>query len=636
VSVQEVSDKTQTDAARPDAPMPQFRLVHKAGDAGGAAFEPIRLHPGVTFLGRVQENDVQLKSELVSRRHAKIILTDMGVTVHDLDSHNGVFLNGKKVRSTPVQQGDLVYFADICCTLEPDDGPPSPDSFQKGVNESSLVVDAAKRSRSDDPAVRNLGALIRATDLVLGADEEAFYSEVVQLCRELTDSDVAVLVRRQPDGELATPVVLREAGAPRGEVPVAWPVAEKCVKESLVLFTEDAEADPLIPGDEAGARGAIMCVPILVDGRGAGAIWLARKAGGTGFSDREVETVSAIGHLVGTRFAGRKRPEDMDTAAGSPLLSDTSEEASRAEVDRISAELAEARAAAVKAKEESDTAKGHVSKLEETLRLVDTKHKETLERMRADMRSLDEQLSPLRAEQEASALQLAAAKNEMQRLQAELAKRGEEDSGSAGLEAAVAEAVGGRMLMRLKSIAGGEATPDAFSTTPITAVCFGMAGADGWATTASPDEVKQRLETFAATVRDEVKKHSGVVEQVFGHLHLAVFGGDGAGALRALQCAAAVVKTIPQLAVQAGVHMGTRHEGLFGSGAAAASVSLGEAVAVARGAAEYSPGSAVVVTETVRSQISPDTGMMLAALGPALIRGMPAPVNLYQLAGGAG
>ena len=38
-----------------------------------------------------------------------------------------------------------------------------------------------------------------------------------------------------------------------------------------------------------------------------------------------------------------------------------------------------------------------------------------------------------------------------------------------------------------------------------------------------------------------------------------------------------------------------------------------------------------MVSESVRSKIPPDSGMMLVNCGPHIIRGMPQPMNLFQV-----
>lgn len=57
----------------------------------------LELPPGVFLIGRSTECQLSLDDPLVSRKHAKLSVTDDGVTVEDLGSRNGVIVDGTKI-----------------------------------------------------------------------------------------------------------------------------------------------------------------------------------------------------------------------------------------------------------------------------------------------------------------------------------------------------------------------------------------------------------------------------------------------------------------------------------------------------------------------------------------------------------
>jgi pSer/pThr/pTyr-binding forkhead associated (FHA) protein len=60
-------------------------------------------------IGRGAECDVTLSSGLVSRRHARLRVDGDGVTIEDLQSRNGVYVNGEMVRETRLLEiGDRI------------------------------------------------------------------------------------------------------------------------------------------------------------------------------------------------------------------------------------------------------------------------------------------------------------------------------------------------------------------------------------------------------------------------------------------------------------------------------------------------------------------------------------------------
>jgi pilus assembly protein CpaF len=62
----------------------------------------IPLRPPQAILGRAKGNTVRIPSAEVSRRHCRLILQDGLVTVEDLDSINGTFLNGRRIKEAEV------------------------------------------------------------------------------------------------------------------------------------------------------------------------------------------------------------------------------------------------------------------------------------------------------------------------------------------------------------------------------------------------------------------------------------------------------------------------------------------------------------------------------------------------------
>jgi diguanylate cyclase (GGDEF)-like protein len=60
-------------------------------------------------VGRADDADLVISDEGVSRRHARFYLRDQGAYVEDLDSSNGVYVNGKRIeRFQHLSQGDKI------------------------------------------------------------------------------------------------------------------------------------------------------------------------------------------------------------------------------------------------------------------------------------------------------------------------------------------------------------------------------------------------------------------------------------------------------------------------------------------------------------------------------------------------
>jgi general secretion pathway protein A len=74
----------------------------------GRTLSDLPLRIGRLILGRTPDNDIQIDSRFVSRHHCQIITTAQGSVVEDLNSTNGILVQGKRVRRHNLNDGDVV------------------------------------------------------------------------------------------------------------------------------------------------------------------------------------------------------------------------------------------------------------------------------------------------------------------------------------------------------------------------------------------------------------------------------------------------------------------------------------------------------------------------------------------------
>ena len=84
----------------------QWALRFISGKYQGGEF-PLRPNREI-IIGRSSDLDMVLVEDMVSRKHAKITTDDQVVTIQDLGSTNGTFVNGEKVRKADLKDGDRI------------------------------------------------------------------------------------------------------------------------------------------------------------------------------------------------------------------------------------------------------------------------------------------------------------------------------------------------------------------------------------------------------------------------------------------------------------------------------------------------------------------------------------------------
>jgi len=98
--IQRVADDT--------APQSQPAVGRLVLSLKGVKLAEAMLVPGRLFVGRTPDNELQVDSKFVSRHHAQVVTTPDGSVIEDLNSTNGMYLHGKRVRRHKLTEGDVI------------------------------------------------------------------------------------------------------------------------------------------------------------------------------------------------------------------------------------------------------------------------------------------------------------------------------------------------------------------------------------------------------------------------------------------------------------------------------------------------------------------------------------------------
>jgi pSer/pThr/pTyr-binding forkhead associated (FHA) protein len=99
---------------------------------------------------------MQIDSKFVSRHHMQLVTTTDNCYVEDLNSTNGVFLNGKRVRRHKLQAGDVIKLGMHEVTYSPLDVPVEPSDETRATRTTVLQdADADADPDSDDDESEN-------------------------------------------------------------------------------------------------------------------------------------------------------------------------------------------------------------------------------------------------------------------------------------------------------------------------------------------------------------------------------------------------------------------------------------------------------------------------------------------------
>jgi uncharacterized protein DUF4388/FHA domain-containing protein len=123
----------------------QWALRFISGKYQGGEF-PLRPNREI-IIGRSSDLDMVLVEDMVSRKHAKITTDDHVVTIQDLGSTNGTFVNGEKVRKADLKDGDRILIGTSIIKIVFVDGEAT-GHLTENEARSKMAIAANKRSAS--------------------------------------------------------------------------------------------------------------------------------------------------------------------------------------------------------------------------------------------------------------------------------------------------------------------------------------------------------------------------------------------------------------------------------------------------------------------------------------------------------
>jgi hypothetical protein len=95
-------------------------MVRLRMEGGPHGLREILLNPGLNRLGRVEDNDFQVSDDSISSHHCQIELKDGVITVWDLNSTNGTFIDGQPIQQAVLHPGQVLSLGTVPMVCEAD------------------------------------------------------------------------------------------------------------------------------------------------------------------------------------------------------------------------------------------------------------------------------------------------------------------------------------------------------------------------------------------------------------------------------------------------------------------------------------------------------------------------------------
>jgi putative nucleotidyltransferase with HDIG domain len=282
--------------------------------ASAAHLPRIGFSPGESkTLGRSVQAEVVLDEPSLSRLHARLSVDRDGVvTVEDLGSKNGVFINGVPRQSGSLMSGDVVRFGLLDYLVDKEDPVAVPASIDHTILRVAVTDDTAA---SVDRAVLE-GLLATSRELMAFTDLSGLLDRVLDRLQNILNPDRSAILFLDPG---TSELRLRAMRPVRAYSSVSDFASATVVREALnareVLVIQDACLDSRLQQAEsvalAGIR-SVICVPLFGRAGPIGALYADRLALTGGFTPEQAQYAAGFASHAATALETARLNEDRE------------------------------------------------------------------------------------------------------------------------------------------------------------------------------------------------------------------------------------------------------------------------------------------------------------------------------------
>ncbi len=294
----------------------------------------VPLSGGEISFGRAEENDVVLVADEVSRQHACVVRRGNVTVVRDLKSLNGTYVNRQRVSERVLKHMDEVWFGSKCRLVYRDDTQHArgTDKNTPGVEDSQLLRSMnsirAEMDRVDSSmtlvgrrgskevlppsdaaaptgeeiarigrAYRRLAALHRANQVMTSNfDLNKRLADMLDTIIDVIEADRGFVLLSDERSRTLQVKVAREMGRELEAASPSMGIAGQAAIDGEAVLMAD-RSDRAFGNRESVVRGRIvsaMCVPLKVEDRILGSVYVDTRKSGMHFTEEDLELFSSL------------------------------------------------------------------------------------------------------------------------------------------------------------------------------------------------------------------------------------------------------------------------------------------------------------------------------------------------------
>jgi transcriptional regulator with GAF, ATPase, and Fis domain len=297
-----------------------------------ALFGPVQ---GSTFkwsdqqitIGRDPSNWLCLNDRLVSRKHCEIIGDGDVFTIRDLDSRNGIMVNGLPVKERVLQHGDQLEIGDslflfLIREQENDSVFHSVSNIEGVVFQSTtrlpaqealylkpekLLADGARQKRT----ARDLQVLLKISSVLYSEqDRDSLQKKLLQLILEYIPAERgAVVGKEKSSGEYISFCAWDRKEGPVANIEISFEVIGEALRDGVSILCNDIHNSD--QSSAAATTASLLCAPMISFLNMAEVIYLSTNDTNTSFDEGHLQLLTGIAGIASVASKNVEQKENL-------------------------------------------------------------------------------------------------------------------------------------------------------------------------------------------------------------------------------------------------------------------------------------------------------------------------------------
>lgn len=296
--------------------------------AEGASFE-FTVAAEFTIVGRSSTADLALQDPFLSRQHCRIQQTEGVLTVEDLGSRNGTYVNTRRIEGpTALHPGDEIRVSGSVILLEGGtrgtvsnaptiDTDPSATIYRPARGLLEAEADSSSEHYDSDETLRKYAEKLEILKdvheaLALSMDNDSVLTLVLDRVFDHLQPEQGVVYLKEPDGEFYE-MATRSSPGKGKSIPLSKVLVAQVRDKGMAALVRDAVTDQVFKASESimlsGVR-SMLYAPLLDEDGAIGMIVLSSTVATRQFNEADLELLVSLASVAALKVRNTALAEE--------------------------------------------------------------------------------------------------------------------------------------------------------------------------------------------------------------------------------------------------------------------------------------------------------------------------------------